>query len=69
MLPDLSPNTTMRLTFVSFSKITKTRTIGWITMKSGTNIDAPLRKNCYKFGDPLAFSLVPSPGQNRNLLK
>lgn len=38
--------------------------IGWITMKSGSHIHVPLRKNCNKCSDPFTFCQVPSSGEN-----
>lgn len=33
-------------------------TIGWFTIKSGTDIHGPLRMNPHDFGDPLIFPLA-----------
>ena len=40
---------------------------GWIVMRFGSDIHAPLRMNCKYFGDPLTFLLAPSSGHHFNL--
>lgn len=41
--------------------------IGWIGVKFGSEIHAPLGKNCNHFGDPLTSHLVPAWGQKFSL--
>ncbi len=41
--------------------------MGWIAMKFGSGIHAPLRINCDHFDDPLTFRLAPSSGQDFTL--
>lgn len=43
------------------------KTIGWITLKFGSDIYVPHKVNCNNFGDPFIFDLASSVGQKFSL--
>lgn len=62
----LTDTATIRVYICGFDLNVST-VIGWIVLKFGTHIQAPLRMKCSNFGDPLTFHVPPPSDQNLHL--